>query len=199
MISRTCLLIAALVVWGLPSIPGLAPPPEHRAPLARASEMAGRLATIPSGTNIPVTLDKDIPLDRNRFGEAFPAHVTRNVVINGKVAVPQGAPAEVKLMPSDEKANSATLQLSKLEVGGHMREVSSSSARADADEKLGTGKKTAIGAAAGAVVGAVTGAGVIKGAVVGAGGGLAWGLLSHSTKQVDDDTRLKFQLQQDVQ
>jgi outer membrane lipoprotein SlyB len=101
-------------------------------------------------------------------------------------------------MPSDEKVNSATLQLSKLEVGGHMREVNSGSARADADEKLNTGEKTAIGAAAGAVVGAVTGAGVIKGAVVGAGGGLAWGLLTHGDNRVKDDTHLRFQLQKDV-
>jgi hypothetical protein len=137
-------------------------------------------------------------LDRNRFGEAFPAQVTRDLVINGKVTVPQGAPAEVKLMPSDEQTNAATLKLSKLEVGGHMREVNTSSARADADEKLGTGKKTAIGAAAGAVIGAVTGAGVIKGAIVGAGGGLAWSLLDHSGKRVEDDTHLRFQLQQDV-
>jgi hypothetical protein len=198
MIPRTCLLIAGLVVWGLPSIPGIAPQPDHPVPTARTSERSGLLASIPSGTNIPVTLDQNIPIDRNRFGETFPAHVTRDVAVNGKVAVPQGAPAEVKLMPSEEQANSATLQLSKLEVGGHMREVSTSSARADADEKLGTGKKTAIGAAAGAVIGAVTGAGVIKGAVVGAGGGLVWGLVSHSGKEVADDTHLKFQLQEDV-
>jgi hypothetical protein len=145
-----------------------------------------------------VTLDQDIPIDRNRFGETFLAHVTRDVVVNGKVGVSQGAPAEVKLMPSDEKANSATLQLAQLEVGGRMRTVSSSSARADADEKLGTGKKTAIGAAAGAVVGAVTGAGVIKGAVVGAGGGLAWGLLTHGNTRVKDATHLSFQLEKDV-
>ncbi len=143
-------------------------------------------------------MDQDIPVDRNRFGETFSAQVTRDVVVNGKVAVPQGAPAEVKLLPSDEEANSATLRLSQLEVGGHMRDVSSSSARADADEKLGTGEKTAIGAAAGAVVGAVTGAGVIKGAVVSAGGGLAWGLLTHGDNRVKDDTHLSFQLQKGV-
>jgi hypothetical protein len=197
MLARTSLLIVGLVVWGLPTIPGLAPSPDHRLLIARASVVNERL-TIPSGTSIPVTLDQDVPVDRNRFGESFSAHVTRDVVVNGKVAVPQGAPAEVKLMPSNEKANSATLQLSKLEVGGRMREVNSSSARADADETLGTGKKTAIGAAAGAVVGAVTGAGVLKGAVVGAGGGLAWGLLTHGNTQVKDDTHLSFQLQKDV-
>jgi hypothetical protein len=120
------------------------------------------------------------------------------VVVNGKVTLAQGVPAEVKLMPSDEKANSATLRLAMLEVGGKMRDVNSSSARADAGEKLATGKKTAIGAAAGAVVGAVTGAGVIKGAVIGAGGGLAWGLLTHGDTRVKDDTHLSFQLQQDV-
>jgi hypothetical protein len=198
MIARTCLLIAGLVVWGLPSIPGLASSPSHPVPIARASVLDRGLITIPSGTNIPVTLDQDIPVDRKRFGETFSAHLTRDLIVNGKVAAPQGAPAEVKLMPSDEKANAATLRLTKLEVGGQMREVSSSSARADADEKLGTGEKTAIGAAAGAVVGAVTGAGVIKGAVVGAGGGLAWGLLSHGGNRVKNDTHLRFQLQKDV-
>jgi hypothetical protein len=198
MIVRTCLLITGLVLWGLPSIPGLVPTADHRVPLARASVMGESRFTVPSGTSIPITLDQDIPVDRNRFGETFSAHVTRDVVVNEKVVVPQGAPAEVKLLPSDQKANSATLELSKLEVGGHMRDVSSSSARADTDEKLGTGKKTAIGAAAGAVVGAVTGAGVIKGAVVGAGGGLAWGLLTHGGNRVKDDTHLSFQLQKDV-
>ncbi|HEY7637315.1 MAG TPA: hypothetical protein VH763_17315 [Gemmatimonadales bacterium] len=185
-------------MWGLPSIPGIAPQRDRQVPLARASETAGRVAPIPSGTSIPVTLDQDVPVDRDRFGDSFKAHVTRDVVVNGKVAVTQGAPAEVKLMPSDEKANSATLKLSKLEVGGQLRDVNSSSARADAGEKLNTGKKTAIGAAAGAVVGAVTGAGVIKGAVVGAGGGLAWGLLTHGDTRVADDTHLKFQLEKDV-
>jgi hypothetical protein len=75
MIARTCLLITGLVVWGLPSIPGIAPQPDQRVPVARASVTSGSLAPIPSGTNIPITLDKDIPVDRDRFGEAFPAHV----------------------------------------------------------------------------------------------------------------------------
>ena len=197
MLARTSLLIVGLIVWGLPAIPGLAPASDHRPLIARASVVTERI-TIPSGTSIPVTLDQDVPIDRNRFGESFSAHVTRDVIVNGKVALSQGAPAQVKLMPSEEKADAATLQLSQLEVGGQMREVNSSSARADADEKLGTGKKTAIGAAAGAVIGAVTGAGVIKGAVVGAGGGLAWGLLTHGDTRVKDDTHLSFQLQKDV-
>jgi hypothetical protein len=198
MIARTCLMVAGLVVWGLPSIPGLAPQPDQRVSLARATNAPEVATTIPSGTSIPITLDQDVPIDRSQFGQTFPAHVTRDVVVNGKVAVPQGAPAEVKLMPSEEQSNAATLELSKLEIGGQMKEVSTSSARADADEKLGTGKKTAIGAAAGAVIGAVTGAGVIKGAVVGAGGGLAWGLLDKSGKRVEDDTHLRFQLQKNV-
>jgi hypothetical protein len=50
------------------------------------------------------------------------------------------------------------------------------------------------------VVGAVTGAGVLEGAVVGAGGGLAWGLLDGDQgRKVDDDTPLKFSLEDDLE
>ena len=77
--------------------------------------------------------------------------------------------------------------------------MSADVAKADTDEAgLSTAEKTAVGAAAGAVVGAVTGAGVLEGAVVGAGGGLAWGLLDKSGREVEDDTPLRFSLEKDL-
>src|ERR671931_575110 len=135
MIARTCLLIGALVAWGPPRIPGLAPAPDYRVPSARASEAAWRLAPIPSGTSVPVTVDEDIPIKKENFGQTFPAHVTRDVIVDGRVVIPQGAPAEVKLTPSDEKANAATLKLSQLEVDGKMQAVTSSSARAESEKQ----------------------------------------------------------------
>ncbi len=154
---------------------------------------------IPRGTGIAVTLDEDIPIDRDRFGDTFAAHVDRDVVINGKVVIPAGAPAKVKLVESSEKANAATVRLAQLRVNGKMRDVAVSDARADTDERGGdTGKKTAVGAVAGAIVGAVTGAGVLEGAVIGAGGGLAWGLLSDGGRTIDDDTTLRFELEEEL-
>ena len=154
---------------------------------------------IPAGTNIPVTLNEEIPIERDRFGDTFDAKVARDVVVNGKVVIPAGSPAKVKLVESSEKANAATVRLSDVRVNGQMRDVAVSDARADTEKSgMSTGEKTAVGAAAGAVVGAVTGAGVLEGAVVGAGGGLAWGLLSDRGSKIDDGTTLRFELEDEL-
>lgn len=157
---------------------------------------AGHRIRIPAGTAIPVTLDDEIPVEKDRLGDTFDAHVKRDVTVGGDVAIPAGAPAKVKLVESREQHGAATVRLSEVRVNGEMRDVAVSDARADTDASgLGTGEKTAVGAAAGAIVGAVTGAGVLKGAVVGAGGGLAWGLLSDRGRKIDDGTTLRFELQ----
>jgi hypothetical protein len=147
---------------------------------------------IPPGTMIPVTLDEDIPIKQDQIGQTYPGHVTRDVTVNGSVAVPEGSPVRVKLVPSSESKDNATLQLAELRVNGKTQEVKSSDARADTERShSGLAKKTGIGAAAGAVIGAVTGVGLIKGAIVGAGGGLAWGYFGGS-KQVEKNTQLEF-------
>ncbi len=157
------------------------------------------IVTIPKGTDIPVTLDEDIPIERDRVGDTFQARVTRDVMVDGEVVIVAGSPAEVRLMKSAEKADAATLRLVKVHIGGDMRRVSTDAAKADTDRAgLNTAEKTAVGAAAGVVVGAVTGAGVLEGAIVGAGGGLAWGLLDESGRQVKDDTPLRFSLKKDL-
>jgi hypothetical protein len=159
--------------------------------------VGGTVLTIPRGTDIPVTLDEDIPIAQDRVGDKFEAHVTRDVVVNGEVVIPAGAPAEVKLVKSPENDKAATLRLTGVNVDGEVRSVSTDVAKADSDKSgLSTGEKTAVGAAAGAVVGAVTGAGVLEGAVVGAGGGLAWGLLDKQGREVPDDTPLRFSLEE---
>jgi hypothetical protein len=150
---------------------------------------------IPAGTPIPVELDQEVPIDKDRMGDVFDAHVKRDVIVNGEVAIPAGAEAKVRLTESREKADAATLRLTEVEIHRDLHQVSATDAKADTDASgLSTGKKTAIGAAAGAVVGAVTGAGVIEGAVVGAGGGLAWGLLSDRDRKIDDGTTVRFEL-----
>ena len=154
---------------------------------------------IPPGTDIPVTLSEDVTIKRDHFGDTFDAKVARDVVVKGKVVIPAGAPAKVKLVESSEKANAATVRLSDVQVNGSMQDVTSSDARADTEKSgLNTGQKTAVGAAAGAVVGAVTGAGVLEGAVVGAGGGLAWGLLTDQGRKIDDGTTLRFELEDEL-
>jgi hypothetical protein len=152
--------------------------------------------TIPSGTDIPITVDQNIAVKKDQIGKTFRAHVTRNVLVNGAVAIPAGAPAEVALVESQDTPGAAAFRLQRLSIGGSMRAVRTDVAHADASKSgMSTGKKTGIGAAAGAVIGLVAGGGggLLKGAVVGAGGGLAWGLLSKGT-QVKADTPLAFSL-----
>lgn len=164
-----------------------------------AALAAGTILTIPKGTDIPVTLDEDVPIESDRIGDTFEARVTRDVVVDGEVVIVAGSPAEVKLVKSEEDADAATLRLSKVHVDGEMRRVSADNAKADTDrDGLRTREKTAVGAAAGAVVGAVTGMSVLEGAIVGAGGGLAWGLLDKSGRKVKDDTPLRFSLEKDL-
>lgn len=168
--------------------------------LALAMVAGGTILTIPRGTDIPVTLDEDVPIEQDRVGDKFEAHVTRDVIVDGEVVIPAGAPAEVKLVKSPENDNAATLRLSGINVDGEMRSVSSDVAKADSDKSgLSTAEKTAVGAAAGVVVGAVTGAGVLEGAIVGAGGGLAWGLLDKQGRDVPDDTPLRFSLEEKLE
>jgi hypothetical protein len=155
--------------------------------------------TIPPGTDIPVTIDENVALKRDQVGNTFPAHITRNVVVDGSVAIPAGAPAEVVLVESEETPGAASFRLVSASIGGLMRPVRTEVARADATRSgLSTGKKTGIGAAAGGVLGLVTGGGLLKGAIVGAGGGLAWGLLDKGTGRVEADTPLLFILRSPV-
>jgi hypothetical protein len=153
--------------------------------------------TIPPGTDIPVTIDQNIALKRDQIGKTFAAHVTRDVVVNGAVAIPAREPAEVMLIESTDTPGAASFRVARISIGGRMRPVRTDVARADPTRSgLSTGKKTGIGAIAGGVIGLVTGGGggLLKGAIVGAGGGLAWGLLDKGTTEVKADTPLAFSL-----
>jgi hypothetical protein len=157
--------------------------------------------TIPSGTDIPITIDETVTLKQDQIGKTFPAHVTRDVMVNGTVAIPAGASARVALIKSTDTPGAASFRLVDVSIGGAMRTVKTDVAHADGSKSgMSTGKKTGIGAAAGAVVGLITGGGggLLKGAAVGAGGGLAWGLLSKGNQQVKANTPLAFALTNSV-
>ena len=101
--------------------------------------------TIPSGTYIPVTIDQNIALKRGQIGKTFAAHITRDVVVNGAVAIPAGAPAEVALIESPDTPNAASFRVARISIGGRMRPVRTDMAQADATRSgLSTGKKTGI-------------------------------------------------------
>jgi hypothetical protein len=179
----------------LPAGPVLA---QEEVDVARA-ERGTLPVDIPAGTDVPVTLTEDVTIDEANLDRTFEAHVTRDVIVDGDVAIREGAPARVRLVRNEQNAEQATLRLAEVQVAGDMQSVTSEDARADTEkDRAGTAKKTGIGAAAGAVIGAVTGVGVVKGAVLGAGGGLAWGLLSGRDREVARGTQLSFELSERV-
>jgi hypothetical protein len=179
----------------LPAGPVLA---QEEVDVARA-ERSTLPVDIPAGTDVPVTLTEDVTIDEANLDRTFEAHVTRDVIVDGDVAIREGAPARVRLVRNEQNAEQATLRLAEVQVAGDMQSVTSEDARADTEkDRAGTAKKTGIGAAAGAVIGAVTGVGVVKGAVLGAGGGLAWGLLSGRDREVGRGTQLSFELSERV-
>jgi hypothetical protein len=153
---------------------------------------------IPSGTSVPVTLEKSVKVNESNIGHTFPGHVTRDVTLNGAVAIPAGTPAQVELAKSADQDNAATLHLRSVELNGQTQSVAGSDARMDTQRGgWSTGTRAAAGAVAGAVVGKVLGVGVLKGAALGAGGGLAWGLLDKN-RVVKPNTPMMFQLQEDL-
>ena len=193
--------LAALAASGAISIAAAQSQDAQLSVAERDYAATDRLApTVPSGTDIPVTLDENIPVTRDHIGDTFGGHITRDVKVDGRLALVADSPVEVKLVETTDGSKAATIRLMKVNVNGEMRGVRTDVAKADTDEKgLSTAKKTGVGAAAGAIVGAVTGVGVLKGAVVGAGGGLAWGLLDgNQAREVKDDTPLRFSLVRDL-
>ena len=191
--------LAALVGLHLVGVAPLAAVPtlgrHHEAGHSWTTRIGVAALTVPPGTDIPITIDENVALKRDQVGNTFSAHVTRNVVVDGAVAIPVGAPAEVVLIESQATPGAASFRLGRISIGGRMRPVRTDVARADATRSgLSTGKKTGIGAVAGGVLGLITGGSLLKGAIVGAGGGLAWGLLDHGTTRVEADTPLLFSL-----
>ena len=151
---------------------------------------------IPSGTEIPVTIDENVEIKRDQIGNSLAAHVTRDVMVDGLIGIPSDAAAELSLVENQE-GGSASFRLIRISIKGTLRTVRTDVGRADAaDHGLSTGKKTGIGAAAGGLIGLVAGggSGLLKGALVGAGGGLAWGLLDKGGRRVEEGSTLAFTL-----
>lgn len=150
------------------------PPAEERpSPTVRA--------TLPAGTEFPVTLNDSLDTRRLQAGERFTATVGQAVANDARVVVPSGSEVigrvtEVRQPEGDSvgvvvlavdsvRVRDATLALSASIVDA---EVESRSEMTDEAAKIGGG------AAAGAIIGAIAGKDV-KSAIIGAAGGAAAG------------------------
>ena len=159
--------------------------------------------TIPAGTVVTVRMIDPIDSSRNRPGEEFDATLNSAVVADGRVAMPQGSNARVRLVESKSAGHmkgqsELELELVSITANGTTYDVTSGYYT---QQGASRGKRTAEtvggGAALGALIGAIAGGG--KGAAIGAGvGAAAGGGVQAATKgqqvKIPSEAKLDFTL-----
>jgi BON domain len=188
-----------------PVVPDSRPAPsEAAAPPPAPVKSRPSTYTIPAGDRVAVRMIDAIDSGKAQMGQTFRASLDAPLTSHGRVVIPAGAPAVVKLTNLTKAGrvrgnNEITLELASIEYGGKSYEIDSSTIEETGKAK---GKQTAIrsgiGAAAGALIGGLAGGG--KGAGIGAaaggGGVLGYQLFTHGSKvKVPSETVVNFRLE----
>lgn len=199
LVSRTRLIAAAAAV--MLGTTGIAP---------ATAQVRGGSQMLYSGTTVPVRTTQEINVN-NVDGQVFSAVVDEDVLdSNGRVAIPQGATAELIVRKSENNdlmvdLDSVTVNGQRFAVGADQSTVGTSGTLEGGAKTIGKNKKTATyiggGALLGAVIGAVAGGG--KGAAIGAATGAAAGAGAQIITQgrnvkVPTESLLTFRLAQDL-
>jgi hypothetical protein len=189
-----------------PATPPAKPAAKPAAAAAPAAPAAAKQEppplVVPSGTRINVRLTQPIDVDISFAGQSFKAVVDDPVTLNGVIAIPRGASAQlqavaVKQSGTMKGSDKISLKLHSIAFGGYVYEVSSAYVESKGS---GEGKKSARkvggGAGLGAIVGGIAGGG--EGAAIGAlVGGVGGAIVSSGGEEhlkIDAETRLQFQL-----
>ncbi|MGB4783239.1 MAG: BON domain-containing protein, partial [Candidatus Acidiferrum sp.] len=181
-----------------------APASQYAAPAAPAPPQPVTV-TVPANSIVTIRTIDGIDSSTNHAGEVFKASLDAPIVVDGRVIVPAGADAYVKLVSASSAGRIAgrselSLELASIVFQGKTYNVVSSDVKQSGASR---GKRSAAtiggGAAIGALIGAVAGGG--KGAAIGAavGGGAGTGvqvLTKGQQVKIPSETRLDFTLQQ---
>jgi hypothetical protein len=142
--------------------------------------------SLPSGTNLSVTLDQEIGTKSSKVGDTFTATVRDRVVAtNGQTVVPAGAKVYGKvtgLDNSDRVGEAAAIKIDfeRIEANGrsnpfYAKVTATNLETRGADTRDETLKKAGVGAAAGAVLGAILSGGDLDKILIGGALGAAAG------------------------
>jgi hypothetical protein len=178
-----------------PSQPSTPPPPPQ--PIARTF-------TFPAGTVIPVRVDDNLSSATAQVNQSFHASLAADLVRDGSVVIPQGAPILGRIADAQDAAHFSgsallSLELTRIDLRDrHFPVVTDAWAQRGAGRGSNTAKKAAGGAILGTVIGALAGGG--KGAAIGAaaGAGAGTGINAASRGQqvqVASETLINFTLQ----
>jgi hypothetical protein len=138
---------------------------------------------IPAGAVIPVRMIDPISSNQNELGQVFRGVLAAPVVFNNQVVLPQGTPAEVRLVGLDTAGhlsgrNHMSLQLDRI---GNQPVHSQVIGFRGSSQGKKTARSAGIGGAIGAGVGAIFGGG--SGAAIGAGLGAGTGVATRAFKE----------------
>jgi hypothetical protein len=163
--------------------------------------------TLDSGTTIPVTVTEELDSKTAQPNDTFHATLATDLVSNGTVVIPRGAPVLGRVVEVHEATHfkgSSLLTVELTQVSAHGRRISLVTDTYSKEGKA-RGKNTAVkaggGAALGAIIGAIAGGG--KGAAIGAAAGAGAGTGVNAVTrgeqvQIPSETRLEFKLQSPV-
>ncbi len=173
------------------------PPPAPPRPIVRQ-------VTIPAGTEVPVRITETLDTKTTQTNDAFHGSVAGDLMADGVVAIPHGAPVLGRVVDAKEAAHfkgsaALSLELTQLTARGQRLPLATD---AYSQQGAGRGKNTAVkaggGAAFGAIIGALAGGG--KGAAIGslAGAGAGTGINAATRGQqvvIPSETVIRFRLQ----
>jgi hypothetical protein len=136
---------------------------------------------VPAGTSIPVRITETLSSETSQDGQPFHGVVTHEVVVNGYVVIPGGAPVTGRVIDAKDathfKGSSAlSIELTSLSRHGDAMQISTEPYGVEGKGRgTNTAEKVGGGAAIGAVLGGIFGGG--KGAAIGAGAGAGGGAI----------------------
>ena len=175
----------------------------------RSTTRSRAAAYVSAGTEIQVRTDQAINVkDAGRVGETYSGSVANEVLDqNGRVAIPKGSRAEMRLVSTGSNSKDMTLDLDSVTVDGRRYKIQSEALNAGSNQKQGvgankrTGKFVGGGAVAGTLIGALAGGG--KGAAIGALAGGAAGagaqtLTRGKSLDIPAETVLRFKIEDGI-
>jgi hypothetical protein len=181
------------------------PPPAPSAPAP--PPVVYHDVTLPVGSDIPVRITQTLDSANTPSGASFSGVVTRDIISQGLVVVPAGAPVSGTVIESKDathfKGSSLlSIQLTSLRRHGTLINVSTDPYTVEGKGRgANTAEKIGGGAAIGAVLGGIFGGG--KGAAIGAGAGAGGGaILQGSTRgqqvAIPSESVVRFHLAQSL-
>ncbi len=159
--------------------------------------------TIPAGKSLPFRINQALDTATTQTGEPISGVINSNIVVNGRVVIPQGTPVSGRVSAAHEAAHYKgssllTLEITSMRLRGQTVGIT---VTPYSQQGKGRGTNTAIKAGAGAgggaliggLIGGGKGAGI--GALIGGGGGLvANGVTRGEQIKIPSETLIQFKL-----